>query len=314
MDVGVSMTKASAAVAAAFERWMTPAPPGAVVAWWRLLLGLSIAGFSAHLWPYLDELFTTRGVVVVDTLAVGGLSSSTVIHLLWCVVIVSALCIAGGVVVAPAAGLCWLSLMLAYKTNTLSRSPEMPLVHLSLLLLAICPLAAPRIPWRALRSSTPPVGLPPVARVIAWAAFAVVYGTSGLTKLTYNDSSWLDGSALYHVLNHSTFRYLWYGDFFSEPSVALQVGTHLSLMLEAGAPLFVWFYRGRCLVWVMSMTMHIIAIVLLNLLEVSVHMITFHILLVDERMIIDAQTWWRRLRRRARGARADVAAAPDRMT
>lgn len=293
---------------------MTPSPPAAIIAWWRLLLGLSIAGFSLQLWPYLDELFTTRGLAVDDGLACGGLSASAVIHALWVGVIATSLCIAAGVVVAPAAALCWLLCMLAWSENVLSRSPEMPLVHLSLLLLAICPLAVPRVPWRAHQATTEGAGIAPIARVVAWGAFAAVYGTSGLTKLTYQDSSWLDGSALYHVLNHSVFRRMWYGDLFSEPNVALQVGTHLSLILEAGAPLLVWFYRGRCLVWVMSMTMHIIALVFLHLLEVSVHMITFHLFLVDERMIIDAQTWWRRLRRRAGGATADVGPAPDRMT
>jgi hypothetical protein len=298
------MTKAWGRVAASLTSWMTPSPPGAIVAWWRLFLGLSIAGFSLQLWPYLDELFTTRGLAVADSLARGGLEASTVIRLVWAGVIATSLCVAVGVAVAPAAGLCWLLCMVAWSDNVLSRSPEMPLVHVSLLLLAICPLASPRVPWRAHPTTTPSAGLPPITRAVAWGAFAAVYGTSGLTKLTYQDRSWIDGSALYHVLNDSVFRRLWYGDAFSEPSVMLQVGTHLSLFLEAGAPFLVWFYRGRCLVWVMSMTMHVIALVFLNLLEVSVHMITFHLLLVDQKMIIDAQTWWRRLQHRSSSFRS----------
>lgn len=276
----------------ALVRWMTPAPPGAVVAWWRLLFGLALAGFSLQLWPYLDELFTTRGLSLNNKLAMFGLPAGTMARVLWSGVVTTSLCIAGGVLVAPAAAVCWLLSMVVWNANVLSRSPEMPLVHLSLLLLAITPWAAPRWPWQGAQarlSSTAVPGMAPAARALAWAAFAVVYGTAGLTKLTYNDSSWVDGSALFHVMHESVFRRLWYGDAFAEPSLALRVGTHASLFLEAAAPLLVWFHRGRCLVWLMSMTMHAIALVFLNLFEVSVHMLLFHLLLVDQRMLDDVQ-------------------------
>jgi hypothetical protein len=268
---------------------MTPAAPGVVVGWWRLLFGLALVGFSLQAWPYLDELFTPRGLTMNNKLAVFGLSGSAVVHAAWVGIVTTSLCIAAGVFTAPAAAVCWLLNMLVWNANTLSRSPEMPLVHLCLLLLAICPLAAPRWPWTKASSSTPVLGVPPVARAVAWGAFAVVYGTAGLTKLTYNDSSWVDGSALFHVMHESVFRRLWYGDAFAEPSLALRFGTHASLLLEVGAPLLVWFHRGRWLVWVMSVTMHAIALVFLNLFEVSVHMLVFHLLLVDQPMLDDVQ-------------------------
>ena len=129
----------------------------------------------------------------------------------------------------------------------------------------------------------------PALRALAWAAFAGVYGTAGLTKLTYHDSSWVDGSALFHVMRASVFRRLWYGDAFADPSFALRFGTHASLFLELAAPVLVWFHRGRCLVWVMSMTMHAIALVFLNLFEVSAHLLLFHLLLVDQRMLDEVQ-------------------------
>jgi hypothetical protein len=267
---------------------MTPTAPGTAVAWWRLLFGVALAGFSLQAWPYLDELFTARGLSLNNKLAVFGLTASTVVHVLWTGIVTTSLCIAAGAFTAPAAAVCWLLNVVAWNANVLSRSPEMPLVHLSLLLLAICPLAAPRWPWTR-RASRASAGLPPVARAVAWGAFATVYGTSGLTKLTYNDSSWVDGSALFHVVNDSVFRRLWYGDAFSEPSLALRIGTHASLFLELAAPVLVWFHRGRWLVWVMSLTMHAIALVFLNLLEVSVHLLVFHVLLVDQRMLDDVQ-------------------------
>jgi hypothetical protein len=270
-------------------RWMKPAPPGLIVGWWRLLFGLALAGFSLQLWPYLDELFTTRGLGLNDKLALFGQPASTVVRVLWAGVVATSLCIAADVFVVPAAALCWVLCMVAWSANTLSRSPEMALVHLSLLLLVICPIAGPRWPWKPESSSSTVAGLPPAARAVAWGAFAVVYGTSGLTKLTYNDASWVDGSALFHVMHESVFRRLWYGDAFAEPSLALRLGTHASLFLEAAAPLLVWFHRGRCLVWVMSVTMHAIALVFLNLFEVSVHLLVFHLLLVDQRMLDDVQ-------------------------
>jgi hypothetical protein len=39
----------------------------------------------------------------------------------------------------------------------------------------------------------------------------------------------------------------------------------------------------------MSVTMHAIALVFLNLFEVSVHLLVFHLLLVDQRMLDDVQ-------------------------
>ncbi len=291
------MTTTPSPIAAALVRWMTPASPGIVVAWWRLLFGLALVGFSLQAWPYLDELFTPRGLTMNNKLAVFGLPASTVIRAAWVGIVTTSLCVAAGVFTAPAAAACWVLNMVVWNANTLSRSPEMPLVHLCLLLLAICPLAAPRWPWIKAPSSTTAVGVPPVARALAWVAFAVVYGTSGLTKLTYNDGSWVDGSALFHVMHESVFRRLWYGDAFAEPSLALRIGTHASLFLEVAAPVLVWFHRGRCLVWFMSATMHAIALVFLNLFEVSVHMLVFHLLLIDQRMLDNAHELHARVKR-----------------
>lgn len=263
---------------------MTPQPPGRLVACWRVLFGLSLAWFSLMLWPHLDELFTNHGLQINNKLSFGSIGSMTTIRLLWSGVIATSLCIASGFLVAPAAAACWLLLMLSWNANVLSRSPEMPLVHLSLLLLAICPLRTTRAPL-----ATGSAGIAPIARAVAWAAFAVVYATAGLTKLAYEDSSWVDGSALYHVLNESTFRRLWYGDFFAQPSWFLQCGTWASLLLELLALPLVLFHRGRCVVLLISFSMHAIASLFLNLAEVSVHLLVFHLLLIDQRMIAEFQ-------------------------
>jgi hypothetical protein len=271
------------------QAWMTPTGPAPVVAAWRLLLGASLVWFGVSLWPYLDELFTTSGLQMRDVHWFG-LKPSIAIHAAWVTLLTCAVLVSVGRFVPLAAAIAWLLSMLLWWQNGLSRSPEMTLVHLSLLLLVLAP-ATPRWPW-----STDRKGLPPLLRAVAWGAFAVVYGTSGYTKLTYNDSSWVDGSALQHVFNESSFRRLWYGDLFANDRFRffLVIGTHASLALEAGAPLLAWFHRGRCLLWVASMGMHALALLFLNLTEVSVHMIVFHLVLIDERMWSDARTAWRR--------------------
>ncbi len=266
--------------------WMTPAAPGFTVAVWRIAVGACIACFTAQMWPYIDEQFTTSGLQLRDTLSHFGMSGGVVARALSVVVIVGALCIAAGRGVAPMAACVWLASMALWQQNVLSRSPEMSLVHLSLLLLAICPLRAPRWPVVSAR-----VGLPPIARALAWGAFAVVYSTSGFTKLTYHDASWTDGSALHYVFNASVFRRLWFGDLLSHPQLdaLLNIGTRASLALEAGAIFLVWFHRGRCVLWVASLCMHVLALLFLNLTEVSMQMLVFHLLLLDQRMIDDAR-------------------------
>jgi hypothetical protein len=271
-------------------------PHGAVrpASWWRMLFGVAIVTFTIQAWPYLDEQYSRAGLQFVDGLKTKWWSQSAAVHLLNAASIGLATMIAVGVVVPVAAALLWAITMVLLQQNGLSRSPEMSLVHLSLLLLVVVPHRLARWPWQRPREG----GLAPMARVIAWAAFAVSYGSAGISKLVYDDSSWIDGSALGHVFNDSVFRRLWYGELFRDRfDVLLRLGTYASLVVEIGTPVLALFHRGRCIAWVTSMTMHLLALLFLNLTEVSVHMLVFHILLVDDRMIADGHHMLQRIAR-----------------
>ena len=269
---------------------------GRAFALWRVAFGLYFTWVCAELWPFLNELFTKRagGIASREAWATRWGTHALTVHALWALVIACGVLIVIGRARRPAALLAWAVMLRLFWENGAMRSPEMPLVTLALLLLALAPVREPRWPLAG-------GGSGPAARYrdLMWIALAIANGSAGFYKLTWGDASWGNGTALVETLTTSTFRRTFYGDFFAAHAHGpLWLGTWASVGLEIGFPLLIWFRWPRALVWTLSFSMHCLALVLFNLAEVSLGMIVVHLFVLDDRLRTDLRAPLRALRAR----------------
>jgi hypothetical protein len=115
---------------------------------------------------------------------------------------------------------------------------------------------------------------------VAWIVMSVGYTYSGLAKLS--SPSWVDGTALLHVLDNPLARPTFIRDFLlSLPEIMLQLGAWAGLALEIlFAPLAI-FSRLRPLVWVSMLAMHLTLMILIDFPDLSQGMILLHAFTFD---------------------------------
>jgi predicted DCC family thiol-disulfide oxidoreductase YuxK len=160
-------------------------------------------------------------------------------------------------------------------------NPSLPFVGF-LLLLHAC---LPRAPFGSLdaRGRDDPSGgwaLPPELFAVLWIVMAAGYSYSGLTKLV--SPSWLDGSALSHVLENPLARpTLLREALLALPPWLLQVASFGALAVEIGfAPLAI-FARARPLAWLVMVSMHLGLLALIDFADLSSAMLVLHVLALD---------------------------------
>ena len=165
--------------------------------------------------------------------------------------------------------------------NPLIENPALPYIGWILLAHALLPgapygsLAArgrvdPRGSWR----------MPPPIFGAAWVLMAIGYTYSGWTKLV--SPSWIDGSAIAHVLQNPLARPgLLRHVLMSLPPPVLGAATWSALGLElAFAPLALW-RRARPWIWVAMVGLHLSLLTLLDFTDLSLGMIMVHLFTFD---------------------------------
>jgi hypothetical protein len=115
---------------------------------------------------------------------------------------------------------------------------------------------------------------------LAWFMMALGYTMSGLHKL--DCPSWLDGTALTHVLNSPLARDNFVRDFvLSMPNIILKLATWFSLFLEISfLPLGVFYYT-RIVYWFTYLFFHIGIIMTINFADLTFGVFMIHILTFD---------------------------------
>lgn len=146
-----------------------------------------------------------------------------------------------------AAGLSLWVLASLFAANPLIANPSLP--HIGWLLLAHTLIPSAPTLRRLLRE--PEAGarwrLPPQIFAAGWVVMALSYGFGGYTKLTA--ISWLDGSALSHVLSNPLARPSGLRLWLLEQPALLMMGTWSALALELGAPVLALSRRLRPWLW-----------------------------------------------------------------
>ncbi|MCI0415134.1 hypothetical protein L0222_20370 [bacterium] len=113
-------------------------------------------------------------------------------------------------------------------------------------------------------------------RFAAWIVLSAAYSYSGYTKLM--SPSWLDGSAMVHVLNSPLARPTWFRKTLIHfPFLILGVASWSVLACELFfAPLCI-IRRFRLFLWSFMLSVHVGLIVLLDFADLSIGMILFHL-------------------------------------
>lgn len=174
--------------------------------------------------------------------------------------------------------LLWYGWACLFHQNNLILNPGLPMVGWLLLALAIIPKGEG---W-GLEDKDETWSMPPILYWGAWIIVAISYTISGLDKAMA--PSWMDGSAITHLLNNPLARDYFVRDLLlSTPELVRQLMTWSALVLEIGFGLLVLFSKTRVIAWFMIMAMHIGILLIVDFPDLTFGVIMIHLFTFDAR-------------------------------
>jgi hypothetical protein len=252
----------------------------------RLIFGGYLFIHFAHLSFWGAEVYSNRGVLpdaAVSPLVRAFPNVLAYYDPSWFVV--ALLVVAAGLSLAFAVGwrdrvaalAIWYVWACLFGRNPLTSNPALPYVGLLLLAHSLVPPA----PYGSLAARGRPdrgAGwfLPQTVWVVVWVLMAVGYTYSGCMKLS--SPSWIDGSALRHVLENPLARPTPLRELLlSLPVFLLKLMTWSSLALEIGFAPLALVRRLRPWVWGAGLVMHVVLLTLIDFADLSLGMVMLHL-------------------------------------
>jgi predicted DCC family thiol-disulfide oxidoreductase YuxK len=256
-------------------------------AFFRIVFGLYLFVHFAQLIPWAGELFSRTGMLGdarlnfthgilpnplerwdTPAFATGFLAMLTLLAGLFTL----------GIARRTTALLLWFGWACLFNRNNLILNPGLPYVGL---LLVLCALVPPGEPWSfRRRPADPDWKLPAMIYWVAWWLLMLGYTASGLWKL--DSPSWLDGSALHHLLTNPLARPNFLRSLLLElPSPCLQVLTWLALAGEILTLPLALFRRTRWLAWTWMLAMHLGLLCVVNFADLTLGLVMIHLFTFD---------------------------------
>ncbi len=246
----------------------------------RVAIGLYVAVHFAMLVPWAAELFSSAGMLpdasasplaraFPNVLAIvdGPMFATAFVGL----GALAGLCLALGHHHRSFAGVAAYVLACTFGRNPLIANPSLPYVGLLL------------VTWMLVGDEATRRGAWP-RRIYGalWIAMAVGYTYSGVTKLAA--PSWVDGTALQHVLANPLARPGGLGDVLRAcPGWALQLATWATLGLEIVFAPLALSRRLRPWVWTAMVGMHVGLMLVVDFADLSAGMLLLHLATLDPR-------------------------------
>jgi hypothetical protein len=258
--------------------------------WFRLALGLYLCVHFAQLVPWGSELFSSAGVLpdaatspltraFPNLLAVW--DTPAVVTALLALGAVLSVALALGLRDRLAALLLWYLWACLFGRNPLIQNPSLPFVGWLLLAHALVPAAGA---WRR-GDDAPSWRMPPALFGAAWAVMALAYTYSGACKL--GSPSWLDGTALRHVLENPLARPGAVREaLLGMPDLLLRLSTWGTLALELCFAPLALARRARPWLWITMTALHLALVVVIDFADLSLGMVMLHLFTLDP-------AWWR---------------------
>ncbi len=258
--------------------------------WLRAATGLYLIVLLLSMSPYLNELFSSSGMIEDPSfnLSYGSFPillqslPAFSLYLVLAILLAAAACLAVGFFAALSAVTLWFGLALFFHSNNLIAHPGLPFLGWMLLAMALIP-AAPRLGTRISARQIENWQMPPLLYYGGWIILACGYTASGLHKLIYSPS-WLDGSAIATVLAspiaYDTSLVSW---LLSLPERCLQLLTWATLAVEILFLPLACFFLGRKYLWLAMTAIHCGIIATISFPELSAAVLLFHCFVFDRR-------------------------------
>lgn len=256
----------------------------------RIVFGGYLAVHFAQLVPYASELFSGAGVLPdpranpIYGILPNALAYWNTPHFATGFVLALAILsilFAAGIARHAVAVLLWYGWACLFNRNVLISNPSIPYVGLLLVLSLLVPAREPFQMGR--RNTGAGFYMPATVFWSAWALMAAGYTFSGLAKL--QSPSWIDGSALFHVLSSPLARSTALTHFMLEQPMLLAGTTWAVLLLEVlFVPLAIW-YRTRIHAWMSMVALHLAIVAFIDFADLSAGMLMVHLFTVDQRWL-----------------------------
>jgi hypothetical protein len=262
----------------------------------RALLGVYLCLHFAQLLPYAEELFSSRGVLSDASLSPlyalfpspFWLSDSPLfargVVLLGAVL---AIPLALGVFDRIAAIAIWLLWASLHARMPLIANPSIPFIGFLLLLHACLP-QSPRLFARSAATEHDGFRFDPQLFAVLWIVMALGYSYSGYTKLV--SPSWVDGTALAHVLENPLARDTPLRTaLLALPSWLLALKAWGALGFELLFAPLALVRRLRPLLWLAMVAMHIGLLLLIDFADLTLAMLLVHVFTFDPGWLVRLQ-------------------------
>ena len=196
-----------------------------------------------------------------------------------------------GIARHAAAALLWYGWACLFNRNVLISNPSIPYIGLLLVLVLLVPAREPlRVGGR---EASAEFYMPGAVFWTAWCLMAAGYTFSGIAKL--QSPSWIDGSALSHILLSPLARSTVLTEFvLGHPSLLVWT-TWAVVELEVLFLPLALYSRTRAFAWSSMVAMHVAIVALIDFADLSAGMLVLHLFTLDQR-------WLSSIRRAARDA------------
>lgn len=250
----------------------------------RIVLGVYLTLHFVALLPYSAELFSRAGMLGDARLNFTyGVIPNPLEH--WDSA-TGATCFVAGLAalsVAFTVGFCrrfvalaiWFGWACLFNRNNLISNPSLPYIGMLLLLSIIVPPGEPCSVHRKQEKWLFPAGV----YWVAWTLLALGYAFSGWTKL--QSPSWINGSALEHVLNNPLARPGAARDALLQFPTPLKFLTWATVALELVFLPLSFHRMGRLVVWSAMCLLHAGILLLVDFADLSAAMLVTHLFTFD---------------------------------
>ncbi|XWV26337.1 hypothetical protein QJ857_gp0737 [Tupanvirus soda lake] len=259
-------------------------------AFFRIIFGIYLAWHFYDLIPYASEMFGSNGMIPnplkIPTWGIAMYLYPTQINveLFLPILITASIMFAAGFLRKIMALILWYGWTYFLNRNPFISNPGIPYVGWLLLACVLIPNGEGYYGWNISKIGKKKWFMPKTIYWGAWFLMTIGYTISGIHKLQC--PSWIDGTAMYHILSSVLARdNFMVNTFLALPMIIIKFATWFSLAAEIlFLPLGV-FYHTRKWYWLIFITIHLGILCLINFTDLTLGVIMIHIFTFEYRWL-----------------------------
>lgn len=263
-----------------------PRYSGYQFALFRIVFGLYLLIHFIYLLPYSGELWSQNGILPIASMNLTygkfpnilyWLDTSIVLFGFIFILILCSLSYILGYQRRIFSMILWYGWACLFHRNNLIANPGIPFVGWLLLASIVIP-SGENWSFKSLKNED--WTLPRPLIIGAWLIMSISYTLSGIDKMS--SASWIDGSAMHHLLSNPLARDIFYRNWFlALPDLALKCMTWGVLAIEVlFLPLSI-FTKTRKWIWLLMVAMHIGILCIVDFADLTFGMLMIHFFTLD---------------------------------